>query len=1695
MIPFGQTALDILAASAKRIRWLWDIDTGAAVYHWSTQETNWNLVHYDFKVDPSSFSGVRMQRARLDTGAVPGVRVSFCVSNPGNAIAAADLLGATVTLRLAASDFAVGAELLTWRLEIESVTAGPQSLSIVCRDFLSGRLDGLWPDTRLVADLAPAQTPPPDVPVCVPEVVGEAFIPLRPIFHAGQWHYVLGKAGPAYTVAEVRSPRQVAKSSWLAGDGHTFAQSTITIDSVDYRVMRPIIADSDGDGIADACGLWRDGQTRLDCLCRFSRSDTASLTNPADVIEWFLLRIGIDASLIDTGPGSSFEQAAAVYSQRGITWSGGWYTRRQRAAALAELLAQCASTIDVRDKIYLRPLDVTPVASIDRAAVCRRSNGRSTWSYNPVTTRQTDAGYAGWQEAGEPADRLLPLLVGTGPAITNPSSIRIDMPLLHDQDHVARAGMLYYQRRLDQAAMPSWRSPLRLLAVQPDDAVTIAHADYGGTYTVVIDQVTVRRDGVLEFRAIQFSSTLANWEDLVPATPAVAPEDTGGDWAPVYSGPEASVVSAGEQPGRPFETPAGARAKADQAEANAKNYADANFVTTVAHQEDIDNLQNQIDGNITTWFYDGVPTLSNAPANTWTTDTEKDNHLGDLYYDNLTGYGYRFAKSSGVYQWLRITDSDVTKALADAAAAQDTADQKRRVFVATPTPPYDVGDLWDAGGTPRVIKRCVTAKADGAAYDAADWVEVATKGAQAGVDLLSSGGTTLGDADVITSQGTSADTSAVSGLPASNVAGWAHGTDPTKIDGGTIYAATITGTQIAGDTITANHIAAGTITGNEIAGNTITAGNIAAGTITANEIAANAISTSHIQADAITTAKLAANSVSTAKIQAGAVTSAEIAANAVTATHIASNTITANEIAAGTITGTEIAANTITASHLSVSQLSAIAADLGTVNAGSIVLGGGTANQLWLNESGDGSLAIGGTNKASAPFRVTAAGALTATNANITGTVTTSNLSATGGVIGGWSITANSLSKGGLTLDSANTRIRATSGSSYVELSANGLTGYSNTFGTTFNIPADGSKPTFSSGVIKEAEYQIYTSGVIRTSATVGDGSVDSAGVIINSSGIYGYPASSTTPTFSLDAATGQLTATGANISGTITITGGSGYTNLSDRPTSLSAINPSEGSKLSGIETGATKGAPAGTPVGSTDAATVEANAAAGATFTSSDAGALATKDAVDLATGDVLNKSADHIAESATRKWAGESGATVGAKAGTNLKKSDGTVLSDADVVTSLGTSADTSKVAGTAATTVRDGANRANAGLNSSGQVKIPIIGSAITGSPQTGLNMTSGGIGYWNGTDWTSAILSDGSGRFASGKISWDTSGNLTISGGKVETRSSSARIVLDPAGDGTLSMFDTTAERLRLGTEGGVRGLHLYDTSGNLLATYGDTGLKILRGGDLVIEGWDGTNRGQALIAGAGAISGGVTDVSITYNSWFSPPMGGGRLYLGYDPNTANSSFDDIYIKAATEIHLEGAVTSVLDKLVLRPSVGAPADIGVTTAGNIYLTSPTTQLRYDTANYCDFAVDSAGNLTISPTGSLIKFSSTARVAFDASNYADFAVNSAGVLTISSTSAEVTLPTTVNIGNDGWKIQHTTNYMYFTGADGTSRLSIDTLSEKILVIKGAVSLNKRSTTPAATSWHGTIYVDASGYLKYLSPSGNIRTLANP
>ena len=148
----------------------------------------------------------------------------------------------------------------------------------------------------------------------------------------------------------------------------------------------------------------------------------------------------------------------------------------------------------------------------------------------------------------------------------------------------------------------------------------------------------------------------------------------------------------------------------------------------------IEDIQTQIDGKIDTYFYDYEPTLSNVPASAWTTDELKTVHNGDLFFWKTKGYTYRFLKIDSVWQWFRIKDSQIDKAMNDASNAQDTADSKRRVFVTTPAPPYDIGDLWTQGKNGDLM-RCKVAKASGA-FVTTDWEKAVKYTDDSAVDEL-----------------------------------------------------------------------------------------------------------------------------------------------------------------------------------------------------------------------------------------------------------------------------------------------------------------------------------------------------------------------------------------------------------------------------------------------------------------------------------------------------------------------------------------------------------------------------------------------------------------------------------------------------------------------------------------------------------------------------------------------------------------------------------------------------------------------------------------------------------------------------------------------------------------------------------------------------------------------------------------------
>jgi hypothetical protein len=159
----------------------------------------------------------------------------------------------------------------------------------------------------------------------------------------------------------------------------------------------------------------------------------------------------------------------------------------------------------------------------------------------------------------------------------------------------------------------------------------------------------------------------------------------------------------------------------------------------------LDEIQAQLDGQIEQFFYEYDPTTSNAPANTWTTAADKENHLGDLFYNTATGNVWRWVKEGNVYKWQELQDTELAQALALANEALALAKDKNRIFTTTPFILYEIGDLWVQGASGDIM-RCKTTRLTGN-YSSSDWEKASQYTSDAALNTFITGSyaTTISD--------------------------------------------------------------------------------------------------------------------------------------------------------------------------------------------------------------------------------------------------------------------------------------------------------------------------------------------------------------------------------------------------------------------------------------------------------------------------------------------------------------------------------------------------------------------------------------------------------------------------------------------------------------------------------------------------------------------------------------------------------------------------------------------------------------------------------------------------------------------------------------------------------------------------------------------------------------------------------------
>jgi len=516
MITLNATQQTILSSTRQRPTWLFIVTTGDGLttYYWSTKVYTFAAQPYTFGIIPGSFAGVSMQRARSEMGIQGPTELTFSVPNKGNALNPANFVDGTVILRLVVADYAGNEEIIRgWKFRVRTCANIYQVMSFTCADFLQDILAGHYPTLPLVKDIFLSKNTDQDTTVCVPLPFGTAYIPLRPIYTASEFFYMLGPgADGTFTITELRSPRSYgAKSTWLSAD-YTFTQSVKT-DALarDWKVLSPKIAKSwIGLSVPDATGFWMSGERFSDVPTKYSWSVTSAMTGPAAILQFILTNATYGMGLASADWDAAAQTAAAAtFTGWGLTWNGALWRHEEREKILSRLLRMCHSVLDVGEDVSIRVLSKTSQETITSAAILReKGKGRGEFQMTAASRRQQpDGAYVSWQEAGESQDdfyrTLIPVVDGVTP--TRPANDTFECPWVQDSQKVQRLAILDAQRKYLPAGEVSFQTKpgvtgIYCQALQPDDIITIDGSNYGGTYDVLIDSMKINRNGTCDFR-------------------------------------------------------------------------------------------------------------------------------------------------------------------------------------------------------------------------------------------------------------------------------------------------------------------------------------------------------------------------------------------------------------------------------------------------------------------------------------------------------------------------------------------------------------------------------------------------------------------------------------------------------------------------------------------------------------------------------------------------------------------------------------------------------------------------------------------------------------------------------------------------------------------------------------------------------------------------------------------------------------------------------------------------------------------------------------------------------------------------------------------------------------------------------------------------------------------------------------------
>ncbi|NIP43152.1 MAG: hypothetical protein GWN76_14640, partial [candidate division Zixibacteria bacterium] len=222
--------------------WLFTIvqnDSAQTTEYYSLKDYSYGGDSYDERVlDDGKFRGFKLRKGKSGYNIHAPDKIQFTLDNSDGALTASDYEGANVLIELVVqADSSLEEVMASAKYRVNAPPRDQyQTIVFDCIDFVSDKLSGVWPNTPLIKDLFPADDAPNPIldTMCVPVIVGDAYIPLRSVYVSADTdrYYVLGLAdGETYEIEEIRSPRhQTLQSTWVSSAfesaGFTFTQAT-----------------------------------------------------------------------------------------------------------------------------------------------------------------------------------------------------------------------------------------------------------------------------------------------------------------------------------------------------------------------------------------------------------------------------------------------------------------------------------------------------------------------------------------------------------------------------------------------------------------------------------------------------------------------------------------------------------------------------------------------------------------------------------------------------------------------------------------------------------------------------------------------------------------------------------------------------------------------------------------------------------------------------------------------------------------------------------------------------------------------------------------------------------------------------------------------------------------------------------------------------------------------------------------------------------------------------------------------------------------------------------------------------------------------------------------------------------------------------------------------------------------------------